>query len=66
MMLLINEAGSGFIVAQKSRISHSDCKITKKSAKPLQKSKNILTFAPQTDGVLAHLARARHWQCRGE
>ena len=23
-------------------------------------------FAGQKQGVLAHLARARHWQCRGE
>ncbi len=41
--------------------------------KNLQNPKNITTFATQkpngpthTTGVLAHLARARHWQCRGE
>ncbi len=28
--------------------------------------KKRLTFAPSFKGVLAHLARARHWQCRGE
>ncbi len=28
-------------------------------------AENVHTFATQK-GALAHLARARHWQCRGE
>lgn len=41
-------------------------------SKNLHIQKNIATFAtqkpnrPKAYGVLAHLARARHWQCRGE
>lgn len=38
----------------------------KKTPKNLQGRKKALTFAAQSNGVLAHLARARHWQCRGE
>lgn len=32
----------------------------------LHKTEITLIFASQKQGVLAHLARARHWQCRGE
>ncbi len=35
------------------------------TAQPLAHSKISCTFATE-NGVLAHLARARHWQCRGE
>ncbi len=43
------------------------CGFVKFMLKNLVVSKNSHIFASQnSNGVLAHLARARHWQCRGE
>ena len=43
------------------------CKITKKIIKTLAKAEKApYLCTTNINGVLAHLARARHWQCRGE
>ena len=44
---------------------HKFKKIFKKIC-TVQKLFVTLQCKNETDGVLAHLARARHWQCRGE
>ena len=49
-----------------SRLRVASKKTEKTFLENLAVSSGILNFASEIQGVLAHLARARHWQCRGE
>ena len=48
------EKSAAFFLASKNQ--HTIC----------MNQKNVVTLQRKIKGVLAHLARARHWQCRGE
>lgn len=51
-------------LSKKLKIYWRNICINQKLALPLQRKRQICRSTH--NGVLAHLARARHWQCRGE